>query len=88
MPYLVILEEEPRKVFLELDKTLKEQIAKKLKQLERDDLQSRHFKHGVPVFVEEVSQYRIVFKKIEEGKQKRVVFIGDHKEYEKWYRTS
>lgn len=87
MPYAVILEGKAREQFLKLDKTIKEQMAKKLKQMERDDFDSRHFKHGVPVFVEEAGQHRIVFRKVEETKQKRVIFIGDHKEYEKWFKT-
>ena len=86
MAYAVILDEEKaRKQFLQLDKSMQERVAKKLKQLERDDLPSRHLKHGVPVFVEEVNQYRIIFKTREDLKEKRVGFIGDHKEYEKWF---
>ncbi len=85
MAYAVILDEEKaRKQFLQLDKSMQERIGKKLRQLEREDFPSRHLKHGVPVFVEEVNQYRIIFKTREDVKEKRVVFIGDHKEYEKW----
>lgn len=87
MPYSVLLEEDARKMFLKLDNSVRERIGKKLKQLELEESNSRHLEHGVPVFVEEVGQYRIVFKKREELKQKRVVFIGDHKEYEKWYKN-
>ncbi|MEW5955732.1 MAG: hypothetical protein AB1626_04330 [Candidatus Micrarchaeota archaeon] len=85
MAFAVLFEENAEKQFYNLDKSIQERIVKKLKQLERDGLPSRHLQHGVPVFVEEVGQYRIVFKLRQDLKQKRVVFIGDHKQYEKWY---
>lgn len=81
-----MLEGDAAKQFLRLDKAIQVKIAKKLKRLEGKDARSRHLGHGLPVFVEEVGQYRIVFKTREDLKQKRIVFIGDHKEYEKWYR--
>ena len=86
LTFAVILDETARKQFLGLDRSIQERIAKKLKQLERDDLRSRHFEHGIPVFVEEVGQYRIAFKTREDLKEKRVVYIGRHKDYEKWYK--
>jgi hypothetical protein len=52
--------------------------------MQRDDLNARHLKFGKNCFVEEVGQYRIAFKIMAEIKEKRIVFIGDHKEYEKW----
>ena len=87
MAYAIVLDEEARKLFLALDKSVREIIAKKLVQLEREDLQSRHLKVGVPVFVEETGQYRIAFKKREQEKQKLVVFVGDRKDYVKWYSS-
>ena len=87
VPYSVEFEAEAKKQFFKLDKSVQDEIEKKMKKLERDDFVSRHLKHGVPVFVEEVGQYRIVFKTREDMKQKRVVFIGNHKEYEKWYKS-
>jgi len=83
--FTVILDETSRKQFLGLDKPIKERIEKKLRQLEREEFKSRHFRHGVPVFVEEVGQYRIAFKIREDLKEKRVVYIGKHGDYEKWY---
>jgi len=85
LSYSVILDEIARRQFFELDQSVRERIAKKLKQLEREDLQSRHLEYGVPVFVEEVGQNRIVFKIRDDIKEKRVVFIGKHKDYKKWY---
>lgn len=86
MPYNVVLDEYARERFLALDKSVREKIARKLLQLERDDLVSRHLKHGVPTSVGEVGQYRIVFKTIEGLKEKRVIFVGDHKNYAEWLR--
>ncbi len=85
MPYDVLFEENAKKQFLKLDKSIRLEIEKKLKQLERDDLKSRHLERGLPVFTEEVGQYRIVFAVDEQLKQKHVVFMGKHKDYEKWY---
>ena len=87
MPYQVIVETEAKERFLALDNSVRIKILKKLKQMEIEDLQSRHFKHGIPVFIEEVGQFRIIFKLKGELKEKRVMFIGDHKEYEKWYKS-
>lgn len=72
--------------FLDMDKSIRNWLEKKLLQLEREDLQSRHLRRGSPYFVEEVGQFRIVFKVREDLKQKRIVFVGDHKAYEQWYR--
>ena len=87
LSFTVILDETPRKQFLDLGKPIKERIEKKLRQLEREDLKSRHFRRGVPVFIEEVGQYRIAFKIREDLKEKRVIYIGKHKDYEKWYKS-
>lgn len=87
MTYNVILEKEARVQFLELDAANQDRVRKKLTRLERDDIKSRHLKHGLQSFVEEVGQYRIAFRIQEATKTKQVVFIGDHKEYEKWYKT-
>ena len=86
MAYRIFFEAEAETQFHSLEGGVREKISKKLEQLQRGDMQSRHLKHGIPVFVEEVGQYRIVFKTRDDLKQKRVVFVGDHKHYEKWYR--
>jgi mRNA-degrading endonuclease HigB of HigAB toxin-antitoxin module len=36
-------------------------------------------------FVDEVGQYRLVYRIFEENKV-RFYFVGAHKEYEKWYK--
>ncbi len=86
MAYGVILESEAREQFLSLDGAIRERIGKKLMQLCRDDLGARHLRHGSPHSVAEVGQHRIAYKIREDLKVKRVNFIGDHKQYEAWYR--
>lgn len=88
MSYSVRLEPEALESFLSLDKSIRDRIEKKLKQLENKEVASRHLQHGVPVFVEEIGQYRIVFKTREDLKEKRVYFIGDHKAYQKWIHSA
>jgi len=70
--------------FRELDQSVREKVLSKLEQL-RGRHPSRHLQHGLPFFVEEVGQYRICFKVDEGEKVKIFFFVGDHKEYEKWY---
>ena len=69
--------------FEKLDKAIQRRIISKLEQL-RGEIPSRRFKHA-PIFVEEVGQYRICFKIDELGRSKTFYFVGDHKEYERWY---
>lgn len=87
MTYRVILEGEARENFLQLDKSIRLRIARKLVQLERKDLPARHMKHGLSFFVAEVSGYRIAFRVNEENKSKDLEFVGDHKAYQKWYSS-
>ncbi|MEK6953998.1 MAG: hypothetical protein AABX01_03250 [Candidatus Micrarchaeota archaeon] len=87
MSYSILLEGEARESLRRLDKATKIRIFKKLEQLKREDIKSRHMKHGLPYFVEEAGQFRIVFSVDEAAKLKKAYFIGSHKEYEDWYST-
>ena len=58
---------------------------KKILQLSSEH-SSRHLKQ-TPVFVEEVGQYRICFRIDEKEKVKIFYFVGDHKDYERWYSS-
>lgn len=63
------------------DFAIRKRIAKKIEQLQF--LQSaRHLKHGLPYFVVEVSQYRIIFE--EAANVRKIMFVGNHKQYESW----
>lgn len=70
------------KYYSKLSNPERERIWKKILQLKT--LQKiRHLKHGLPFFVLETGQYRICFE--EKDKIRRVMFAGNHKQYEKWY---
>lgn len=71
--------------FKRLDLAIRDKVLKKLEQL-RHAHPSRHLGHGTPIFVEEVGQHRICFGIDETQKMKTFYFVGDHKEYEKWYK--
>ena len=72
------------KYFAELSHVVKIRILKKIKQILINPLK-RHLKHGLPFFVEEIGQYRVVYKIDDSEKVVKFYFVGDHKEYEKWY---
>ncbi len=86
MPFAVFLEDEAKEQLGNLDNSIRIRILKKLKQLESKD-EGRHLEKGLPYFVEEVGQYRVAFVLKREQNEKRVIFIGDHKEYEKWIHS-
>ena len=69
--------------FKKFDKATREQIMKKLDQMDQP-LQARGM-HSSKYQVEEVGQYRIAFRQDEKTLTKEVHFIGNHKQYEKWY---
>ncbi len=86
MAYDVIFDDEAKEDYWALDYSVRLRIEKKLLQLGRVDLTSRHLRHGSPHFVAEVGQYRIAYKILDDRMIKRVMFVGDHKAYERWYR--
>ena len=51
-----------------------------------DNLARRHMKHGLPYFVDEVGQGRIVYQVVND-----TIFVlrcfASHKDYEKWYKS-
>ncbi len=67
-----------------LDNSIKERIAKKIEKILEYPIK-RHLKK-ISFFVDEVGQYRIVYRVFDETKQLRFYFVGTHKEYEKWYK--
>ena len=86
MPFVIFFEPFAERLFLTLDNSVRKRIEKKLEQLARDDLPSRHLKHGSPHYVAEVGQYHIAFLIRQDLGQKRILFLGDHKSYERWFR--
>ncbi len=71
--------------FCKFDKPTREKILKKLGQM-KQPLSPRGM-HSSRYQVEEVGQYRIAFIQNESTRTKCIHFIGDHKQYEKWYKN-
>ena len=67
-----------------LDRNIKERISKKIAKILVYPTK-RHLKKS-PFFVDEIGQYRIIYRIFEENKKVRFYFVGTHKEYEKWYK--
>ncbi len=75
------------KHFDEMNNSTKAQIWKKI-QKQVGEIKTRHMKQGLDFFVLEVGQYRIALKINEQQKTKTIYFIGNHKQYEKWYAST
>lgn len=70
--------------FSKFDNSIKERIWKKIQQI-KVLTNPRHLGHGEPFFVEEAGQFRICFEQTAPT-IRRIVFVGNHKQYEKWYK--
>lgn len=68
-----------------LENELKMRIFKKLKKI-LEHPKKRHLKKNADFFVDEVGQNRIIYRVFESQNLVRFYFVGNHKEYEKWYR--
>lgn len=69
--------------FKKFDNSTQQRILKKFEQM-KQPLQARGLKASRAV-VEETGQYRIAFYQNEEKRQKEIHFVGNHKQYQKWY---
>ncbi len=67
------------------DKPVREQILKKLEQM-KQPLTARGLKESA-YRIEEAGQYRIGFIEDELNRVKKIHFVGNHKQYEKWYKS-
>ena len=70
------------KFFSKMDSSVQKLIWKRIQRLKAGK-KERHLKRGLPYFVVEVGQYRVGF--IEEKGIRTVAFVGNHKQYQKWY---
>jgi len=70
--------------FSKFDNSVKQKIWKKIQQI-KILVNPRHLRHGEAFFVEEAGQYRICFEQAGAG-TRRITFVGNHKQYEKWYK--
>ncbi|MEK6843329.1 MAG: hypothetical protein AABY04_02485 [Candidatus Micrarchaeota archaeon] len=87
MSYKIELDDSARNYANKLVKSTLIIIAKKLSQMERDDLHPRRLKGKLPIYVEECGQFRICFGIDSQKKIKSIFFIGNHKEYGRWYKS-
>ena len=69
--------------FKKFDRPTKERIMKKLDQMEKPT--KPRGLHSSRCLVEEVGQYRIAYETDGKNRKKNVHFVGNHKQYEKWY---
>jgi len=69
-----------------LPKNIQLQVIKKINNI-CEYPQKRHLKGKASYFVGEVGQYRIIYKIFESNCEVRFYFVGDHKDYEKWYKS-
>jgi len=72
--------------FAKFDNSVQQLILKKFEKM-KQPLVGRGL-HSTRYLVEEVGQYRIAY--IEDSKRfvKMVHFVGNHKQYEKWYKST
>ena len=74
-----------QKYFDKLENSIKERVTKKIQKIIQFP-HKRHLKKGAKYFVDEVGQHRIIYMLFEENEEVRFFFVGNHKEYEKWYK--
>ena len=83
--YKATFHEEWPEHFDKLEPQIKERTVKKIQKI-LEYPQKRHLKKGAKYFVDEVGQHRILYMLFEKTNEIRFYFIGNHKDYEKWYR--
>ncbi|MEW6294808.1 MAG: hypothetical protein AB1467_00750 [Candidatus Diapherotrites archaeon] len=83
--YKATYDEDWPKYFNDLDNTVKERVAKKIQKI-LEFPKKRHLGQKAKFFVDEVGQCRILYRVFDETNEVRFYFVGNHKEYEKWYK--
>ncbi|MFH1224714.1 MAG: type II toxin-antitoxin system RelE/ParE family toxin [Candidatus Diapherotrites archaeon] len=84
--YRATYDEDWQKYFNCLDNATKERAAKKIKKI------LGFPKKGHPglrarFFVDEIGRHRIIYRVFGEHEEVKFYFVGNHKEYEKWYKA-
>ncbi len=82
--FKVIFEPGWDKFFSKFERAERERILKKINQLAYFETR-RHLGYGAPYFVAEAGQYRVCYE--ETGGVRKVIFAGNHKQYEKWLES-
>jgi mRNA-degrading endonuclease RelE of RelBE toxin-antitoxin system len=72
------------KHFNKFDRNTRQTLTKKIEK-QISETKARHMKQGLDFFVLEAGQYRIALKINERQNIKTIYFVGNHKQYEKWY---
>lgn len=72
------------KYFNKFEESIQIQILKKINQIKSINVHRRL--HKSRYSVEEVGQYRICFIVETEIRVKHIYFVGNHKQYENWYK--
>lgn len=80
--YEIVFAESYFKFWKNISLDTRSKIIKKIELL-KTDKKFRHLRSGLPYFVQEVGQYRVCF--LEKDNTRILIFVGNHKEYEKWY---
>jgi mRNA-degrading endonuclease RelE of RelBE toxin-antitoxin system len=83
--YKATFDEDWPKYFDRLDDETKERVSKKIKKI-LEFPEKRHLKGNAKFFIDEIGQNRITYRIFKENEEARFYFVGNHKEYEKWYR--
>ncbi|MFA4856080.1 MAG: hypothetical protein WC634_05875 [archaeon] len=83
--YKEAYDEEWPQYFDKLDNSTKERVAKKISKI-LEFPKKRHLSHRARFFVDEVGQHRILYRVFDETNEVRFYFVGNHKEYEAWYK--
>jgi hypothetical protein len=69
--------------YSKMDSVERQKIWKKIQQL-KTKIKARHLGQGAPIFVAESGQHRVCFR--EKGNAREILFAGNHKQYQKWYK--
>ena len=72
--------------YSKMDLSIQKRIWKKI-QKQKEETKTRHLRHGIEFYVVEMGQYRIALKINDKEKVKTIWFIGNHKQYETWYKS-
>lgn len=84
--YTLIFKPDWDKHYSKMDKSVQTIIWKKIQQ-QKNETKTRHLKHGVEFYVVETGQHRIAIKINEKENTKTIHFVGNHKQYEKWFKS-
>jgi len=83
MPYKIVFDPIFEEYYLKLDNSVRKRLVKRLVILKKENT-FRKLKFGLPHYVLELGQYRVIFTEKLKEKIRILIFVGNHKDYEKW----